>query len=169
MKKKFLIVFFLSINTFVSAQYSIDLKPLKNSVYIEIYGNSGHSLSINFDRLINNKNTIGIRAGIGFYNSPISSRLYSYLRYYSVPIEFYGLLLDGNHHIELGSGLSYLGSPGSKMNFVVIFSRIGYRYTGKKGLLLRAGFTPVIDFSTNFFSNRFPLNPFGGISIGYRF
>lgn len=44
---------------------------------------------------------------------------------------------------------------------------IGFRYQGKKGLLLRIGFTPHYNFSENFYANDVQL--LGGFSMGYSF
>lgn len=44
---------------------------------------------------------------------------------------------------------------------------IGFRYQGKKGFLLRIGFTPHYNFSENYYANDVQL--LGGFSVGYSF
>lgn len=83
------------------------------------------------------------------------------------------------HHIEAGIGATYyaVSSPISSISFSdnievklpwgnnILFSpNLGYRYTGDKGLLVRATLSPI--------AHRFTdpqLQFFGGVSIGYNF
>ena len=70
---------------------------------------------------------------------------------------------DKNSRLELGCGFTYiwLGPPEEKRKTGMLFHGvIGYRYQKKKGLLFRAGFTPILGKGGGFV-------PWLGISLGY--
>ncbi len=143
----------------------------QNSVYLEFFGTGAYTISVNYERIFKGFNNFGIRAGFG-YLPPIDG--ISNRKYYSVPIELIWLIFKGQHHLELGASVSFVSeeakdSHNINFEYTLFIPRIGYRFNGKKGLVVRAGFTPVIDPSRYLYSNRFPLNPFGGVSIGYSF
>jgi hypothetical protein len=106
-------------------------------------------------------------SSIGFGYLPTGSGHFSY----SFPIEFKYLFGKFKHYVEVGLGVTYYTyyNTNDFSNSTLLFARVGYRYSSNSGLLIRIGFTPVIDPERNIFSNRFPINPFGGISFGYLF
>lgn len=150
-----------------------------NSIYFEIGGNGGNlvfidplnlnistMLTINYERkflMLNNK-YVAIRSGFGYIPQSWKN--------ISIPIEISYFTGTKNHFFETGFGSTYLKEISSQ-NFshssFVFFGRIGYRLEIENGLLLRVGFTPVVDNDRVFFTNRFFINPFFGISIGYTF
>ena len=71
------------------------------------------------------------------------------------------------HRLEMGGGLSINFGDGDILNMFV-HGVIGYRYQKKKGLLFRAGFTPmfVIPFTDE---GNYAVIPWAGISLGYCF
>jgi hypothetical protein len=144
----------------------------RNSVYLEFYGNSGLSFTLNYERLFVGVNNIyAIRTGFGYFPGEDFYNI-------SVPIEFVIVFGKKRHHIELGAGATYYanvvntkdGIEGNEEVFssVLLIPRIGYRFTGKKGLLIRIGYTPVLQLPyLDDFDQPFQL--FGGASIGYSF
>jgi hypothetical protein len=75
-----------------------------------------------------------------------------------VPVSVYYLVGGGNHHLELGVGatsLSFTGLMGT--------ATVGYRYQSASGLMLRAGFTPLMYGVGKLFVAT------GGASVGYAF
>ncbi len=175
MKAIYLIMLLITFSTFVMSQETntISKNNKHNSIYFEILGN-GYVPSINYERITANlKVNVGIRAGFGF--SPENK----YSKVYTFPFEVV-MVLFGNskHHLELGVGATYyLEVKNSKFyqdnknhnkKSVFLFPRVGYRYTGNKGLLLRVGYTPVIEQpALDIFDS--PFSFWGGISIGYLF
>lgn len=148
-------------------------KGKHNSVYIELLGN-GIAPSINYERITANmKVNVGVRVGFGF--SPENE----YKALYTFPFEIVLVLFGSKkHHIEFGGGISYYLEVKKSEYYhddekhnddsILIFPRIGYRFTGNKGLLIRVGYSPVLELPAleNFEK---PFSPWGGISIGYSF
>ena len=80
----------------------------------------------------------------------------------------------GDHLLELGFGPSFGKNNDNRLNLLTLNFVLGYRYQKPRGgLLLRAGFTPVIfleDIQNNAFTvRRNRLTPKVGVSIGYAF
>ncbi len=170
---------------FINAQDEPDEEKYinRNGVYVEFGGNGGDHgfigfldmnipamITINYERIvpINKKKNVAFRLGAGYMPNNWTN--------YAFPFEVSYLFGAKSHVFEMGIGLSYLASfkNNSSSEALVLFGRIGYRYRGKKGLLLRAGFTPVVDFDRAFFDGRifdvsFANGLFAGISIGYSF
>ena len=122
----------------------------KNSVYYEFLGNGLFFGSVNYDRLIpiTKKIAIGLRGGLGIYEKVFFVG------------EFNVLTGTSNHFFECG-----VGTPFTDIFFTPMI-RVGYRYQGPKGLLVRAAplyFRPVNDDEETF--NIFWF----GLSIGYSF
>ncbi|RLD55559.1 MAG: hypothetical protein DRJ05_12770 [Bacteroidetes bacterium] len=172
---KIMLLLFVFIPVILSAQNNI--KGIgsykRNSVYMEFYGNSGINFTLNYERLfIGVNNNYAIRTGFGY--SP-GGNFYNI----SVPIEFVNVFGKKRHHIELGVGATYYShivnsngnSDGNKtiiFTTILVIPRLGYRFTGKKGLLIRIGYTPVLQLPyLDDFDQPFQL--FGGISVGYSF
>lgn len=120
----------------------------KNSIYLEAAGN-GALFSINYDRqlLARNDHTLIGRVGFGF--------LFNILF-------FEGNYLFGKRHC-LEHGVSYGHDFYGHWD---MYYRIGYRYRGKKGLLIRAA--PLLHFN-KFSGNPSPIDFWYGVSIGYSF
>ncbi|QIP11909.1 hypothetical protein G8759_04310 [Spirosoma aureum] len=139
----------------------------RNTIYLEGLG-SGGFYSINYERLLllKEKQAYGFRVGTSYFgHSPGNLILIG---------ELFTLVGKGNHHGDFGIGLTGVtrnnieSAPfGLRKNLLLAVPRLSYRYqkpTG--GLLLRAGYTPIIEL------NRHITNPFGpwfGLAIGYGF
>lgn len=110
----------------------------KNSIYIE---NMVILPSINYDRIIplSNKTGIALKAGLSYYSEVFL-------------ITEASILVGGiKHYFEIGSGW------GGKDN-LGLFGRLGYRYIGAKGLMLKGGVIIV---------KNVPIFPAIGIGIAF--
>ncbi|HRZ49974.1 MAG TPA: hypothetical protein P5338_11340 [Bacteroidales bacterium] len=121
------------------------------SPFIELLGKGFFSLNVDFRRKESHSFSIGV-AGIEEGWSPN-------VMYY----HFSGK----RHRFEAGGGLSGNFQDGSAVNMVV-HGVVGYRYQKKKGLLFRAGFTPmlIVPFSAE---SKIAFIPWAGVSLGYCF
>jgi len=130
----------------------------KNSLYLEILGN-GAVYSFNYDRLFPIKKTMALVLRVGgneYHGSQTDEKSYNFLG--SI-----GLISGKSRHfVEPGLGYTYFsGSP----DRLIILS-VGYRFQGRKGLLVRA--TPM------YINNSEKGDTFGnglwfGTSIGFSF
>jgi len=130
----------------------------KNSLYLEILGN-GAVYSFNYDRLFPIKKTMALVLRVGgneYHGSQTDEKSYNFLG--SI-----GLISGKSRHfVEPGLGYTYFsGSP----DRLIILS-VGYRFQGRKGLLVRA--TPM------YINNSQKGDTFGnglwfGTSIGFSF
>ncbi len=124
----------------------------KNTLFVEILGN-GATFTLNYDRLLIHSKGYKVAGRIGY------SILPQILEIASIPMEMSLLISnDSNHHLEIGSGLSYIkgleteyviddfvGSREYVSESLYIPFRIGYRYQRQKGrLFLKAGIVPMI-------------------------
>ncbi len=132
------------------------LREAKTCLYWELLGN-GHFFSLNIERRLCDH--IALRAGWGVTG---------------------GLLMGsvragrGDHLLELGFGPSFGKNNVNRWDLLTLNFVFGYRYQKPQGgLLLRAGFTPVIfldEIQDNAFTvRRNRLTPKVGVSIGYAF
>ncbi|WP_080056508.1 hypothetical protein [Spirosoma aerolatum] len=156
------------------AQKRIEKAPFRsrNTIYLEGLG-AGGFYSLNYERLllITEKQAYGFRVGTSYFgNIPGNLVLIG---------ELFTLVGKGNHHGDFGIGLTGVTKNtiepslvGSRNYFLLAIPRLSYRYqkpTG--GLMVRAGFTPLIDLS----SIRVPIittagfQPWLGLSIGHSF
>ncbi len=121
------------------------------SPFVELLGKGFISLNLDYRRKENYAVSIGV-AGIEDGISP------NVMAYY---------LPGKRHRIEIAGGISANFSDGSVVN-TIVHGVIGYRYQKKKGLLFRAGFTPmlVIPYTD---SGKYAFIPWAGISFGYSF
>ncbi len=128
-----------------------------NSVYFEALGNGG-LFSVNYDRTVFRKEKINgfIRIGMTEWHSEDTDELDIGM------IGETGLLFFGPHHyFDTGIGITLWSKDLERF----IVPRIGYRYVGKKGMLVRV--SPAM-----FIINSEP-DSFGGywfsIAVGYGF
>ena len=149
------------------------IKERKNAVYIESFGNGILITSFNYERIVfSNKNQFAFRGGFGF--TPLSSR-----NLFSIPFEASVVFGKNAHHFEFGIGFtnyftrmknkSDTGDERGQSDYsIMLVPRIGYRLTAKNRLLIRIGFTPVLELPVlSEFDKHF--QPYGGISFGYLF
>ena len=141
----------------------------KNSVFVEILGNSFNLASLNYDRIIFQAKIIklSLTTGIGLFpvidNEIVPKKTYFE---YGIPLSVNALIGKRNHFLEIGVGLTY--SKGAETSFshehstnqagvtsdiytayfselLVFVPRVGYRFQkNKHGFFFRIGFTPLI-------------------------
>ncbi|QDK81118.1 hypothetical protein EXU85_21875 [Spirosoma sp. KCTC 42546] len=144
-----------------------DLFRSRNTIYVEGLG-SGGFYSVNYERLLllKEKQAYGFRVGISYFgNSPTNLTLTG---------ELFALIGKGSHHGDFGIGITGVtrgnieASPISlRKNLLVAVPRLSYRYqkpTG--GLMLRTGFTPIIELSGETIDR---FGPWLGLAIGHSF
>lgn len=137
----------------------------RNSVFLELFGNSGYLYSINYDRRWNSFKRMSVIVGMGMQYLPKSDISEDHILSFSPQVS----LLFGNvHYFETGVGVTYdiIG------NGLVYPIRIGYRYQKyARGLMLRAGFTPYIAQNITFFGDieGYRIFPWGGVGVGWSF
>lgn len=121
------------------------------SPFIELGGKGWLSLNVDF-RI---KESFAISAGIAGIEEGIAPNVMGY---------FFG---GKRHRLETGGGLSVNFKDGAIYN-LYIHGIIGYRYQKKRGLLFRAGFTPVLVIPLTDEGN-YAVIPWLGLSLGYCF
>jgi len=126
-------------------------------VSVELGGN-GILYSLNYSRIFKQN----IIARIGFEVVGDRNNLYDFI----LPLELYSRTGRSKHHFELGLGFTPVYRMKNNYWYTIILGRIGYSYH-KPGSRwnFRLGFTP---FFSREISDR-PVQPFGGISMGYLF
>ena len=130
--------------------------------YFEL-GGPGVIYSFNYDgRFGPYENGIGFRLGIGgaYWNGD---------GYVAVPMQLNYLLGSRGKYLELAAGATY--APGLDLfgnGTDIWYGTMGISFRkqplGKKGFTFRAGFTPLVSFTSGG-----SFLPFGGVSWGYRF
>ena len=159
MKKLFIFLFLCS--ALLKAQVKDDIYTLEaprdyskfpalNANYIEVLGNSGFLFSLNLDRIFYYKPKLKISAAAGIAVMP--NTYYLEQSYY---IANNYILLDGDHHLEFGPGLTLWRkyNPDCKdtsefprshwENVWFGMFRLGYRYQkNEEGFFFKAGLTP---------------------------
>jgi len=121
------------------------------SPFVEFLGKG--FLSLNLDYRINDTYAISIGvAGIEEGTSP------NVMGYY---------FTGKSHRLEIGGGISGNFKDRGFSN-IFVHGVIGYRYQKKKGILFRAGFTPMVVFPCTD-ESKTAVIPWAGISIGYSF
>ena len=139
----------------------------RNAVYVEA-GGTGVRGSVSYERLkrLKNGNYFAPSIGIALPFPEHSKNIVS--EFYMIPLQFNWLLGRTTSKFELGVSVNpaystYVttfgetSTPGRSFGALPSF-RLGYRYMGNKGLVVRAGFTPVVF-----------INPWVGASLGYSF
>lgn len=157
--------------------------PSKNSVYAEFLGN-GFAYSFNYERLIYNDEKLAIATRIG-----IAPGFVPMFTGFGLPLEANITFLRHNGHMaEMGPGFTWFYGKSRYRNekrelvntgfynVCDVTIRIGYKYVGTKGLLLRAAFIPTFAVvsptevrENNFFPMGKKFTPWAGISVGYAF
>ena len=130
---------------------NFDWEP-STSVYLELLGKGFYSVNVDFRKTEKKAFSIGFQAA--------EDGLMPSLMYYH---------FDGaRYRFEMGGGLSGVFTRKDGLAGMGLHGVVGYRYQKKRGLIFRAGFTPLIGIPfTN--SGRFMIVPLVGISLGYGF
>lgn len=156
----------------------------ERSISIEALGVHG-IVGVNFDSRFKAGHGLGYRVGVGYtqgthaYMSPSATKVQGF----AFPLEINYLLGKNEQKLELGLGCS-LGYYGERIEFpesgghapipitsrsfgYFVFGNIGYRLQTKSGLMIRAGWTPSINYDDTRNVRRRPLTSLY-ISIGWR-
>ncbi len=136
----------------------------KNSVYLELFGNSYFQYSIGYDRIVFDKenNKFSIASGIGYLPLEISSFESEWFNYiFTSQVNYF----TGNeHHFEAGLGFTYIGKKNSDYYDMFLLLRIGYRYQKQEGgLFIKSSLTPLYSLELNQFL------PWAGLIVGWTF
>lgn len=133
---------------------SKDVRSPRTSLYIELLGKGFLSLNVDYRW----KESYAISFGL----QPLEGLLTDFMFYH-----FGGI----RRRFELGGGFSGGFSKDYELKVILLHGVIGYRSQKKKGLIFRAGFTPLyvifVDEKDKNRSNKF--YPFVGLSWGYSF
>jgi len=159
----------------------------KNTVYAEFAGTSGSISSVNYDRILLQKEGLmfNLTLGIGYFPS-----INNWNPIIGLPVTFNASFGKAKHHFELGTGLTYnsgleqssllyyqsINTNNSNTNVKSMEAlfwtfRIGYKLQKPNGgLFLRGGFTPLINIKTfSDFKGESNFIPAFGAGIGYTF
>jgi hypothetical protein len=146
----------------------------KNSVQLDL-GGHGMLYSLNYERVIFNRDRFKTAAQVGFSYYPPSANFIDLW----LPVSINEIISFGKHHLEVGIGIVPTRSSLRNIPYVsdewvwstFLSARIGYRYQKPDGkFLFRAGFTPLAEF--NWHSQTLSadnIHPLAGISFGYCF
>ncbi|MBK8808479.1 MAG: hypothetical protein IPO21_18345 [Bacteroidales bacterium] len=134
---------------------SIETKTrMKNTVFVEIFGNSFFLYNVGYDRILMSKGKRNISAGLGTQVIDGEFSLSPQVNY------FYGI----KHHIETGIGFTYYFIS----DCYIIPVRIGYRYQKPEGgLLIKVALTPFYGRNIPFDNSNFM--PWAGLTLGWTF
>lgn len=132
-------VLFISLTTF--GQQNMPTPAKKNSVFLEIGGQSMYA-SISYDRLLSSGNRMNTSATCGIALLPFKG--YFLL---NIPLGYSFLLGQKNHHFEFGPGINFLSETQAKQTYTLLYltPKVAYRFqrpTG--GLFLRFSFVPAM-------------------------
>ena len=121
------------------------------SLYVELGGKGWLSLNVDFRR----KETYAISIAAAILEEGVGPNVMGY---------YFG---GKRHRLEVGGGVSGIIADGG-FNSMMIHGVIGYRNQKRKGLLFRAGFTPMfeIPFTDD---GKYVFIPWAGLSLGYSF
>jgi hypothetical protein len=161
------IIVFCSASTLFAQDSHVGTKV----IYMELFGNSLYSASVNFENVVGNKANIfyGYRVGAGAY-VPYGSSL-------ALPLGVFVFTGKNESHFEFSTGISVLHEvinessatvPMFESTFLVVPAGIGYRYQKlKEGLFFRLSLNagiPVHEFSGH--RSYQTLWPSFGVAVG---
>lgn len=144
-----------------------DVNAQKNNVIYAELGGNAYYYSINYEHSFSNYYVA--RGGMGV--APGN---------FIFPLLFGKYFGNGNHHVELDLGLTYVHgemNPNNSYQEIVTRSQyfvtgfLGYRYQNPdKKFLLRVGYTPLYKIHDSYspFDSNFMFH-WGGVSYGFRF
>jgi hypothetical protein len=145
----------------------------KNSYYLEIMGN-GFLYSINYDRIIYEKEKFKISGRIGFTYMPYWE-VFTEVRGPGIPLELNFLFGKRSNLLELGFGATYFYFTDpyydqKNYHFLMENLRLGYRHQKVDGrLLFRIAIVPISTFPIDpaFDDDGWIIPYYAGISIGF--
>jgi hypothetical protein len=157
MKGKALPIVFILLATAAQSQTRFH----RNDIYMEAFG-AGLFGSVNYERQLSKMPGMGIRLGLGFYTENKF--------YLTIPVGLNYLFPLTKRGSFIDAGIAYTPAFGDgrvfadkemRDKFNSIIPSIGYRKHTLNNLMIRASFTPVINYSG--------FHPLLGLSLGNRF
>jgi len=157
MVKTLLIACLLCIGFQVKAQPRFQ----RNDIYVEAFG-AGLFGSVNYERQLSKMPGLGVRVGVGFYTENNF--------YLTIPVGLHYIFALHRPGTFIDVGIAYTQAFGDGRVFANKEQRdkfnstvpsLSYRIHTKNNLMMRFGFTPVINYSG--------FHPSLGISLGKRF
>jgi hypothetical protein len=174
------LVFALSISICARAQTKAETFTAKKAIYLDIGGNAGQ-YAFTYGNLFYQKGALKMMGSVGFAlwaDRVEGSTVFNP----AVPLEVSGLLGKGNHHLELGLGLTPHLARSLDFNSetleledklvlnTLIPLRIGYRYQKPEGgFFFRVGYTPFFKVFAGGREDWVFTPIFAGISFGKSF
>ncbi|MES2733026.1 MAG: hypothetical protein V4714_14855 [Bacteroidota bacterium] len=154
--------------------FSQDTRPLfpkRNAFYVEAMG-KGPYYSVNYDRIIRvrTKWSYSFRVGVSLVADG-----------WSVPLGIHAFTTPGNHHLELGLGVTpyvdhyrtFLSKNDRSDKYLYVVPSVGYRYQKPEGgLFFTAGLAPYIFLdppSTDVFDVTPSYKLWAGVAVGFSF
>jgi hypothetical protein len=170
-KSTLLFLFFFAFSISASGQHNRPDFPKRNALYVEAFG-QGHYYSVNYDRIIRvgAKWSYSLRVGFSIVADGIS-----------LPLGFNAFTTPGNHHFELGLGLTpyvdhyrtFLAKNDQSDKYLYVVPHVGYRYQKPEGgFFFTAGLMPSIfmdppSYDVWDFTPEFRM--WGGLALGISF
>ncbi len=149
----------------------------RNAVFFELLGNGG-LYSFNYERMLTE--SLGLRVGYAYWDSPIIWDGNAPVRYVTLPVTASYLLFQGERKLELGGGITFgqgtldrfsNADHREDFSFRTVTAIVGYRSQPPgRGYLFRVGVTPFYSFDDG--DEAYPdpgLTMSAGVSFGYRF
>jgi hypothetical protein len=163
--------FLLAFSFTASGQNTRPDFPKRNALYVEAFG-QGPYYSLNYDRIIRvgAKWSYSLRAGFSIVADGIS-----------LPLGLNAFTTPGNHHFELGLGMTpyvdhyrtFLAKNDLSDKYLYVVPHVGYRYQKPEGgLFFTAGLMPSIFMdppSTDFWDFMPEFRMWGGLALGISF
>lgn len=158
----------------------------RNTIYAAFAGISGSVCSINYDRILFEKENAFVDLTIGFGYYPFFKNVDPII---GVPVAINYTRGSGSHHYELGVGLTYNSGINRQTHLYVLDGidwsdsyietenehaiwssfRVGYKYQKPDGgIFVRIGLTPLLKIKTlSAYKDDNKLFPAIGIGLGY--
>lgn len=174
------IVVLFALSFQASAQTETEKFTAKHLVYLDLAGNAGQ-YAFTYGKLFYQKGALKMMGSVGF--SLWADRVEGSTVFNpAVPLEVSGLIGSGNHHLELGLGVTPhlatsldFNSETLELEDKVVFGsliplRIGYRYQKPGGgFFFRVGYTPFFNVPIGGREDWVFTPIFAGLSIGKSF
>lgn len=131
--------------------------PFRQAVYLELFGRTPSLYAVTYDCwFFSGRGGPGASIGFGYID------IFG-VREATIPVSAYYLVGGGSHHLELGAGATAQGDRLASGGIwrAIGTATLGYRYQSASGLMLRAGFIPLM------YRGRFGAT--WGASAGYAF
>lgn len=153
-------------------------EPLRrHSLFVEFGGNGGY-YSFNYDRIMlaKPKWKMSARVGAMYYRESLSYLEDGNQNLLTIPVELSYLRGAGNHHLELGLGVTalyehYQDFEGSDVTQIMCLpaARVGYRYQKRDGgFFFKTGLTPMLQIKDSQYKyNKTQGILWAGIAFGY--